>query len=483
MARYIEAKDTTTLTPQAHLYTPDRVRQSFNYGLAMLEKRAKPVDDIQTLLVDRARKRLAMTEGSLEMMGFSKSGLSSGRPTEGDFRHVFSRTGEEIEFASGVFTAGPINELNFLSSLEMMKAQDLMNRLKDGIDLDPQTIENHLYLAESCKEAAQTLEENSVPYAKYYDFDGNHPDIEAIKEAYAYFFIHSKNGLESTIDPSLAHNQADWYQTIRRLQEERILKLPPEAIVNKEAVGKKRFFKGCLPIITQGIGIAAVALMFTECNPFLNNGEPKPAASPSPLVAEKPSGVPAVGIINGVPTVEIRQSPGANPTPIFKPHLEAQTSIPPTEAAEANPNCVSDMEMVIIEIKQEGDADANRIYRYPNRVNPAGDSAKGLFDKELVNSYVKDNPNSETAISYSLRNQRNEGRDVQASNPDLLTMLDEARIFYGQPVTDAAFLAWVDSIRRNNPPGTLRGDLLNAPEFRAQSPESIIKRLQAYSQP
>jgi hypothetical protein len=99
------------------------------------------------------------------------------------------------------------------------------------------------------------------------------------------------------------------------------------------------------------------------------------------------------------------------------------------------------MELVIIEIKQEGDADANRIYRYPNRVNPTGDSAKGLFNKELVNTYVKANPYSDAAIRYNLRNQRNEGRDVQASDPDLLVLLDEARLFYGQNVGDAAFLA------------------------------------------
>jgi hypothetical protein len=124
-----------------------------------------------------------------------------------------------------------------------------------------------------------------------------------------------------TTDPT-AHSEDDWYRSNRRLREERGLILPSEEVGAESKKGSRRWFSGwSLPSKTDGpkeekglarmgcagpvsaAGIVAAALMLTECNPFLNNGEPKPAASPSPLVAEKPAGVPVVGIINGVPTV------------------------------------------------------------------------------------------------------------------------------------------------------------------------------------
>jgi hypothetical protein len=196
-----------------------------------------------------------------------------------------------------VFAAGPINELNFLGNQELLTAKRLTNRIESGVDIDPTHAENHLSLAESYTLAAQILEENSVPYFKYYDFESNHPDIEAIKEAYAYFFVHKQENIDSPLAPSLTHNQAEWYQTIKRLKDERILRLPPEAAVVKETSGSRRWYSawglfsqtdgskdekekkgvGCFPWFVLGVGALVLA---SQCGPLAAPQESQPQPSP-----------------------------------------------------------------------------------------------------------------------------------------------------------------------------------------------------------
>jgi hypothetical protein len=444
--------------------TSRAIIEAFNTGLIVLER---------PNLFPGSSRKLTTTQRSLTDLGLDSRGLKDGQLAQGLVSHRFSRTGEKLQFIMGVFTAGVIEALETDAKSEATKLDNLLQRDAHRFPTNLSAINGHTTLERTLEAQAELLKKYSTPFTDMYDVTSLHPDIQAIVEYYAWM-THSNRSLDSAVEPSLAHNEADWSHTIRMLQNESILRLPVEASMTVAEKGRSRWGKiwplGCIsvPFIAGG-----AALMLAVCDDQNRSTEALPSVPPV-VATVAAQGQPPIGII----------------PPIFVPKPEANISAP--EAATTSPiteltpepaECDSGMDITIIEIKREGDSDANRIYRYPNRVNPAGDSAKGLFDKELVNSYVKDNPYSDPAIRYSLRNQTNEGRGVPPSDQDLLVLLDEARLFYGQPVTDAAFLAWMDSIRRNNPSGTIVGDLINADQFKSQSPESILKRLQAIQQP
>ena len=487
MARHIEARPDKSGT-LSRGYTPDQVINAFNTALTVLRGRTNPVMGEATRM---AQQGVAVTEKSLQTMGLDPQGIKPGDITEGLISHTFSRTGEDITFNGGVFVGQLIDGLSAQARLHHSLARDIHQASLKGFPTDRETIMNELASHRRYNTLADILRNSSVPYKDRYPFDSDNLDMEAIKEFFAYQFVHEIPTLDSNLEESsLAHRDQDWNRAADDLlNHESILIVPPSELVTTDGRGSRRWYTGwglfsqtdgskdekekkgvgCFPWFVLGVGALVLA---RQCDPLAAPQENQPQPSPSPLAAEKPAGAPVVGVINGVPTVEIRPAPEDD---VFTP----ETAVLSPPQAECEPG----MDIITIEIKREGDSDANRIYRYPNRVNLAGDSAKGLFDKELVNSYVKDNPYSDTAIRYSLSNQRNEGRDVQESDPDLLALLDEARLFYGQPVTDSAYLTWVDSIKRNNPPGTIVGDLINAKEFRSQDPRSLIRRLQAIPRP
>lgn len=459
-------------THLSHIYKPEQVVAAFNTGYSLLRDHAKSGKLSGAFDQKQIEEDLKVTEWSLGQAGVGKYGLTLGAATNFTIPHEFSRSKRDdesrttVDIEAGVVSSGVSRHLYRLETLHREEAAALNNMKGKGWLTDEDTRRKSTDLTYRFNYLGQVLTDNSLKYSHHF-YDETHPDWEPVVEYYAGVVRHfNESGLDSSLAPSLEHSEEDWHNAIKQIKEMSLLILPPEDAVMDSSKGRNRWYSGCLPTgclpIASGLAlITLVAVSLSDCNPFITPTANRPEASPTAQIAAKPVG-PEVGIVQGVPTVEIRP-----------------TLVPQGEVAPADEECVPDNIISITEIVQPGDRDANRIYYYPNKVNSSGDSVKGLFEKELASAYVKDNPFSDEAIRYSLRNQKNDGRDIASSDPDLLLLIDEAKEFYGQDISDAAILAFIDSIKRNNPDGTLDKDKIIANQFKAQSPSSILHRLQA----
>lgn len=471
MARIIEAvRPLAEPNPYTRPQVVDALKRSYqlvsgdNLTLDPLVRSTDPRSAHIKRAYERTKSGLILANGSAELPTFTDL------KTDFTLKHDFSRTGEQFEFQEKLPVADLIAYLERVGFYEAsMRYIALFGEVPDS-DEQLATFNRE---AGQFDRLAKILTASSSPFI-YSDLDLDDKEQREIWE--------SRNELESTFrhfnefydsettDPK-DHSEDDWYRSNNRLRLERGLILPPEEVIAESTKGSRKWW-GCLPLIAAGLGMAAIV-----CATQPTGREQLP-----PVVATAAAkGQPPIGIIpppEGIVRPIFAPKPEASPTPAASDAPSSQPENQP-EVAQRAADCVPEMEVIITEIVQQGDSDAKRIYRYPNRVNPEGDSVKGLFEKELAALYAKANPYSDQAIRFNLRNQPNEGRNVAAGDADLAILLDEARLFYGADVSDAAYLAFIDSIRRNNPPGTIVGDLINNREFKSQAPESLIKRLQS----